>query len=83
MKHKSDGDTNCDWCTRYSHHRIGTVTGEIGNKKVSRDRPNYSIVEIGQNTEKSPGDLRRFAVTQTPVEDHQLNLPRKTLKGVK
>ena len=25
----------------------------------------------GQNTEKSPGDLRRMAVTQTPVKDHQ------------
>ena len=23
----------------------------------------YSIIKIGQNTEKSPGDLRRFAVT--------------------
>ena len=28
---------------------------------------NYCIIEIGQNTEKSPGDLRRLAVTQTPV----------------
>ena len=27
----------------------------------------------GQNTEKSPGDLR-LAVTQTPVKDHQLTL---------
>ena len=24
------------------------------------------------NTEKSPGDLRKLAVTQTPVKDHQL-----------
>ena len=27
-----------------------------------------------ENTEKSPGDLRRLAVTQTPVKDHQLTL---------
>ena len=27
-----------------------------------------------------PGDLRRLAVTQTPVKDHQLTLMRKTLK---
>ena len=33
-----------------------------------------SIIENGQNTEKSPGDLRRLAVTQTPVKDHQLML---------
>ena len=30
--------------------------GINGNRKTSRDYPNYSIIEIGQNTEKSPGD---------------------------
>ena len=30
----------------------------------------------------SPGDLRRLAVTQTPVEDYQLTLVGKTLKGI-
>ena len=30
---------------------------------MSGDHPNYSIVEIDQNTKKSPGDLRRLAVT--------------------
>ena len=25
----------------------------------------------GQNIEKSPGDLKTLAVTQTPVENHQ------------
>ena len=35
----------------------------LGNKRVNGDHPNYNIVEIGQNTEKSPGDLRRLAVT--------------------
>ena len=44
------------------------------------DHLNYSIVENGQNTEKSPGDLRRLAVTQTPVKNHQLTLIWKTLK---
>ena len=51
---------------------LGTVTkglvvrtGELGNKRTSIDHPDYSIVEVGQNTEKSPGDLRRLAVTQT------------------
>ena len=41
---------------------------------MSKDDPNNSIVENEQNTEKSPGDLRRLAVTQTPVKDHQLAL---------
>ena len=54
MGYESDSDTNCNWCTQYSHQSISTG---------SSDYPNYSIVEIGQNTEKSPGDLR-FVVTQ-------------------
>ena len=45
-----------------------------GNKKTIRDHPNYSVIKVRQNTEKSPGDLRRLAVTQTPVRNHQLTL---------
>ena len=37
---------------------------------MSEDQPNYSIVEVGQDTEKSPGDLRRLTITQIPVKDH-------------
>ena len=33
-----------------------------------------TTAEDGQNTEMSPGDLRRLAVTQTPVKNHQLIL---------
>ena len=50
---------------------------------MSGDHPNYCIIEIGQNTEKSPEDLRRLAVIQTPVKDHQLTLMWKTLKEQK
>ena len=46
---------------------------------TSGDHPNYYIVENGQNTEKSPGDLRKLAVTQSPIKDHQLTLMLKTL----
>ena len=74
MEHESDGDTNCNWRARYCHQRFGTRTGGLGNKRMSGDHPNYSIVEIGQNTKKSPGDLRRLADTQTPVEIHQPTL---------
>ena len=54
---------------------FGTVTK--GLLKGLEDQPNDSIIE---NTEKSPGDVRRLAVTQTPVKDHQLTLMWKTLK---
>ena len=38
------------------------------------------MTENGQNAKKSPGDLRRLAVTQTPVKNYQLTLMWKTLK---
>ena len=40
-------------------------------KEKNRNHPDYSIVEIGQNTRMSPGDLRKIAATQTPMKDHQ------------
>ena len=54
---------------------FGTVTkGRFGGWRPSGDHPNNSIIENCQNTEKSPGDLRRLAVTQSPVKYHQLTL---------
>ena len=49
-------------------------TGGLEGRRTSGDHPNYNIVENGQNTEKSPGDLRRLVVTQTPVKDDLLTL---------
>ena len=60
MEHEGDGNTNCNWCARNNPQRIGKGIGRIGNKRTSRDHPNYSIIKIGQNIEKSPGDLRRL-----------------------
>ena len=74
MEHESDGDTNFNRCTQYSHQRICKGTGGNGNKSTSGDHSNYGYIKIGKNSEKSPGDLGRLAVTQTPVEDHQLTL---------
>ena len=48
---------------------------EIG--KTSRKHLSYSLIEIGQNTEKSTTDLKILAVTQTPAKDHQLKLVSK------
>ena len=50
-----------------------TVTKGLVNKRMSGDHPNYSIVVIGQNTESSPGNLRRLVATQSSVKDHQKN----------
>ena len=74
MEHEGDDYTNRDWCIRHSNYRTIKGIGGIGSSRTSGDCRNYTIVENGQNTEKSPGDLRRLAVTQTPVKDHQLIL---------
>ena len=68
-------------------HRVKLKEGEKRDKYLdlarelkktkefeSGDGPNDSTVMIGQNTKKSPGGLRRLAVTHTPVKDHQLLL---------
>ena len=72
MERKSDGDSNCNWSARNSYQVISIGTEVPTDKKRSGDHPNYSVIGIGQNTEKSSGDLRRLAVTQSTVENHQL-----------
>ena len=65
---------------------LGTVTKglveteEVGNNRTSGDHPNYCNIEIGENNEKRPGDLRRLVVTQNPVRNNQLTLMWKTIK---
>ena len=83
VEHESNGYTNCRWCSWYSHQRFGKKTRGLGNKGTSGDHPDNSIIEIGQNTEKSPGDLRRFVVTQTPVKDHRVTQAWKKTKRSK
>ena len=74
MEHESDADTNFNWCVWYSHQRIDKETGGLRNKRTYGYHPNDTIIKIGQNTEKSPGDLRRGGITQTLVKNHQLKL---------
>ena len=74
MEHNGDNSTNRDWYFWYSHQRIIKRIGGLGGWRTSGDHPDYNVIENGQNTEKSPGELRRLAVTQIPVKDHQLTL---------
>ena len=59
---------------RHNNSRIIKRPGRLGSWRTGRDYPNDSIAKNGQNPETSPGDLRRLAVTQTPVKNHQLTL---------
>ena len=52
----------------------GKGTGRLENKRTSKDHPDHCIIKVSQNTEESPGDLRRFAITQTLVKVHQVKL---------
>ena len=62
------------------------ITGALGTipKGLVRGLEELEIggraVIIGQNTEKSPGDLRTLAFTRTPVTDHQQTLVGKILE---
>ena len=53
----------------------------LGRWRTSGEYPNYYIIENGQNTEKSPGDLRRFAVTHS-CERPSANTDVKNSQGV-
>ena len=63
-------DTICNCCARNNHQRLGkgNVRGWVRNQRTSGDYPDYDIIKIGQNHEKSPGYLRRISVPKTPVE---------------
>ena len=64
VEHERNSDNNYNWCSWNSHQRIDQ---------------NYNIIMIGQNTEESPRDLRRLAVTQTPLRNHRLKLVWKMM----
>ena len=83
MKHEGDNYTNWDLCFWYSNKRIIKGTGGLGSCRTSGDHQNYSIIENDQNTEKSLGDSRRFAVTQTPAKKKpSANTDEKNSKGL-
>ena len=45
------------------------------------NHPDHNTTKTGLNTEKSPGDPRRLAVTQTSVKDYQFVLMWKNSQG--
>ena len=51
IEHEDNGDTNCNGSTLQGARRVG-------NRRTSSDHPNYTIVRISQNTDKSTGGLR-------------------------
>ena len=79
-EHEGYSETNFSWHSCNSHQRLEKGSKRIGNHRKNQDHSEYSIVEINQNIQKSPGDMRRFIVTQALVNDHQLMQVWKTHK---
>ena len=79
-EHEGDRDTYGIWHTWNSAQRLGKEAERVRHQTTNQNDSNYSIVEIEQNAEKIPGDLKRLVVTQTPVKDHPLAVVGKTLK---
>ena len=68
MKNESDCDTDFIWSARYSHQRFETRTRVLRiKKKTSTGYSRYNLVEIGQDTKKSPGNLMRLTGNQISV----------------
>ena len=74
-------DANCNWRTRNGSQSFEEGTGRVENQRTNCYHTNYSIIQISQNTEMSPGDLRRLALTQTPEKSHLLMLVQKLAKS--
>ena len=60
-EHGGDGNTIYMWHVWNRTQRFGKWTRRIRNQRKNR---NHSKRPFNQNTEKSPGDLRRLAVNQ-------------------
>ena len=73
-EYEGDGYINCKWGVKNGPQRLGKKNEGIEDLRKNVVHPDQSIVKIGLNTERSPRNLRRLAVTQTPVKDHQLTL---------
>ena len=64
LENAGDDDNNLDDSLRTIP---GGFVNVLGNKRTSDDYSDYFIIKIGQNTEKSPEDLRKLAFTQNTV----------------
>ena len=83
MEHEGDGNTNSNWCARNNTQSQGKGTGRFRNWKTIEYHPKYSIVKIGQDIEKSPGDLRKTCCHSDPSESASGNDGVKNSQRVK
>ena len=63
--HESVSDINCNWYPWDVLQSFEKWSGETGNSRKILDYFDYGIAKTGKNSEKTPGDNDRLAVTQT------------------
>ena len=81
MDHEGNGDTNCNWFAWNNFQRTGKGTGRLrNNRRTIQTTALLKSARIPRRAPETWVDLRRLAVTQTPVENHQLTLVWKTHK---
>ena len=81
IEHADNGDIHCSRCTRNGPQSLGKRIRRVRNQRKNPGHSNYGIIEISQNTEKSPGYMRRLSGNQTS-EEPQLLLLLKTHKKI-
>ena len=60
MEYECDGDISCSWRTWNSTQKLRKRTGRVRNQRTNQGHSDYRFVRVGQNTKKSPRDLRKF-----------------------
>ena len=71
--YESDSNTNCNLRTCNDLQRLRKRIGKVGDRGKNKDYPDYSIVNIGKNTQKSPGDPERATDTQISIKMSLVN----------
>ena len=69
MEREGDGHTNSNWFVCSGHQKSLKKDWRKWKFKKNPVNTDRSAVKIGQNTHKSPGDLRRVTGTQTGVKN--------------
>ena len=57
IEHDSDDDITCKWRVWNALPKLGNEAKRVGDRRMSRKHPNYSIAKISQNNAKSLEDL--------------------------
>ena len=72
MEHKGDSNINDSWSNWNNSKELEKEARGTRDLRNNCDHLDHRTTEIGLNTQKSPVELRRLAVAQTLVKNHQL-----------